>query len=537
MMHQGKGLSVCSGIAIGKAFVYERTKTEKTVQVGTPWEEQEKINQALQTASVQLQELFEQSKQQFGQEKAGIIEVQLLMLQDADFLQEIAQQINQGYGAVQAVQTTGKTMSEFFAQLDDDYMKERAVDILDVAKRLTDILTKTETPHFPNEKCIVIAEDLSPSETVAFPRERILAFVTQKGSLSGHTAILAKTLNIPSLIQADINLSKITNQTTMAVDGKHGRWYANPTEEVLDLLIKNQEKEQQQKQKLKRYQGKAVIVNGKQIYLCANIGSTEDALAAGEGDTDGIGLLRSEFLYLGKKQPPSEEEQVQAYTKVAKVMKDKMVIIRTLDIGADKQVPFLPPTQEENPALGIRGIRMCFEYPEIFKTQLRAIYRASVYGNLHMMFPMVSSLWELKKAKEICENVRNQLVTEGYCVKPIPIGIMIETPAAALCSGLLAREVDFFSVGTNDLLQYTMAADRQNAKVTDYCNPNHPAFLKLLAHVAKSAHKAGIWAGICGELASHPVMVNEFVKMGYTELSMPVGKILETKKIILEREV
>ena len=536
-MQQGKGFTVCKGIAIGKPFVYQRTKRENVICAGTPFEEQQLVNQAIQTATEQLHRLFEQTKRSLGEEHAAIIEVQLLMLQDADFLEEISKQINKGNGAVQAVESAGKIMSDFFSGLDDDYMKERAVDVLDLATRLTDILTQSQVPDFPREHCIVVAEDLSPSETVTFPRERILGFITQKGSPSGHTAILAKTLNIPSLIQADINLAQINEQSTMAVDGKHGRWYINPTKEVMELLLQNKEKEELQKEKLKRYQGKTVIANGRQIYMCANIGSVGDALAAGKGDTDGIGLLRSEFLYLGKSKPPTEEEQTEVYTKIAKIMKEKMVIIRTLDIGADKQVDFLPQVKEENPALGIRGIRLCLENTELFKTQLRAIYRASVYGNLHLMFPMISSLWEIKKAKEICEHVRNRLVTEGYCVKPIPIGVMIETPAAALCSGALAREVDFFSVGTNDLLQYVMAADRQNPKVAEYCNPNHPAFLKLLGYVAKNAHKAGIWAGVCGELASHPHIVNELIQMGYTELSMPLGKILETKKIIIERDV
>lgn len=536
-MKQGKGLSVCEGVAIGKIFVYQKSSDYTENTVDTPQKEQEKFEKALQTATDALRELYEQTKAQFGEEKGAILEVQLLMLQDLDFLDSVSHAITMGESAVSAVEITGKTMSNFFASLEDSYMKERAADVLDVSHRLMDILTHAKAPAFPNEPCIVVANDLSPSETVTFPRDRILGFVTQKGALSGHTAILAKTLGLPSLIQADVPLEELTNNTIMAVDGRHGRWYLNPTKEVLSLLQEQKEKQRLQTLQLQQYQGKPVHGNGKRIYLCANIGSLEDLQLLHGSDADGIGLMRSEFMYLGKHQPPNEEEQFKVYSTVAKTMKEKMVIVRTLDIGADKQVSYLPMEQEENPALGLRGLRLCFAFPHIFETQLRALYRASIYGNLHIMFPMVSSLWEIKKAKAICEDIRNRLVTQGYSVKPIPIGVMIETPAAALISGVLAREVDFFSVGTNDLIQYTLAADRQNPLLADHCPNDHPATMKLLEYVVKNASRAGIWAGVCGELASHPRLAGELVKMGYTELSMPPSGILQIKKYLLESEV
>ncbi len=537
-MKQGKGLSVCDGVALGSAFVYRNAVGAVQQEVGTPAEEQKKFETAIATAAQQLQILFEQLKQQLGEEKAAILEVQLLMLKDLDFLEGVAEQIKAGENASTAVRTTGKTMAEFFSSLDDPYMKERATDVLDVSRRVENILLNSQPPAFPKGEFIVVAEDLAPSETVTFPRERILAFVTQKGSASSHTAILARTLNIPSLVQADISLDDIAENTVLGVDGSHGRWYADPTKEVVDLLQEHLEKDRLQKESLSRYRGKKTFNHkGKEVLLCANIGSLLDLPAVQKGDAQGIGLMRSEFLYLGRTQPPSEEEQLEVYRQVAQTMGEKIVVIRTLDIGADKQVPYISTEQEENPALGLRGLRLCFAYPEIFKTQLRAIYRASPHGNLHIMFPMVSSLWEIRKAKAICESVRNRLVTQGYGIKPVPIGIMIETPAAALISPILAREVDFFSVGTNDLIQYTLAVDRQNAALEPYCDANHPALLKLLSYVGENARRAGIWAGVCGELGADPNLVPQLIRMGYTEISMTPGKILQTRKIIFESEV
>ncbi len=537
-MKQGTGQGVCSGVAIGKAFVFKKQATKQYIKALSSAQEQENFEKACGQATRQLNILYKQTKEEYGEEKAAILEVQTLMLSDLDFLEGVKGKIKQGISCVDAVQQTGEEMAQFFSSLNDPYMKERATDIFDVARRVTDILCGVEPLEFPKEKFIVVAEDLAPSQTVSFPRDRILALVTQKGSSSSHTAILARTLNIPSLVQADISLEEIPRNATLAVDATHHRWYINPTQQVLDLLGEQIKKNDSQKELLEAFRGKKTITpTGKEIYLFANIGSTLDIPAVHSGDAQGIGLMRTEFLYLGKSTPPTEEEQFHAYRWVAQTMKEKAVILRTLDIGADKQVDFLSVESEENPALGLRGIRLCLENPSLFRTQLRAIYRASVYGNLHIMFPMISSLWEIKKAKQICESVRNELVTEGYSVKQLPIGIMIETPAAALISGVLAREVDFFSVGTNDLIQYTLAVDRQNQTLTEYADPNHPALWKLLEYVAKNAQRAGIWAGVCGELGANPTAVLRLIEMGYTELSMAPGKILNIRKLICESEV
>ncbi len=536
-MKQGKGQGVCSGVAVGKVFVYKKHHQIHYTKTLSPKQEQEQFEKACRQATAQLNTLFEQTKQEFGEEQAAILEVQMLMLTDLDFLQGVSEQIIEGIPASQAVETTGKRMADFFIQLNDPYMKERATDILDVTNRVVGILNGEKPIEFPVGKFIVVAEDLAPSETVSFPRDRILALVIQKGSSSSHTAILARTLNIPSLVQADIPLDEL-NGAILAVDATHHRWYANPTQQVLELLNEQTNKNDEQKQLLETFRGKKIITSaGREVFLFANIGSPLDIPAVLAGDAQGIGLMRTEFLYLGKSAPPTEEEQFAVFRQVGETMKGKAVILRTMDIGADKQVSFLPVTGEENPALGLRGIRLCLENTSLFRTQLRAIYRASIYGNLHIMFPMISSLWEIKKAKELCECVRNELVTEGYSIKQLPIGIMIETPAAALISGVLAREVDFFSVGTNDLIQYTLAVDRQNQALTEYADPNHPALWKLLEYVAKNAQRAGIWAGVCGELSANTSAVSRLIEMGYTELSMPPGKILEIRKHIYESEM
>ena len=537
-MKQGTGQGVCQGVAVGKAFVFRQTPQKYYTKSPSPADEQEKFQQACLQAKQQLHTLYEQTNRELGEEKAAILEVQTLMLSDEDFLDGVTTRINEGYSCVEAVEQTGEEMARFFSTLNDSYMKERAIDILDVTRRVTDVLCQVEPLVFPEEKFIVVAEDLAPSQTISFPRERILALITNKGSSSSHTAILARTLNIPSLVQADISLEDIQPNDTLAVDATHQRWYLNPTKQVMDLLEEQTRKNIAKKQQLEAFRGKKTILqNGKEIYLFANIGSTLDIPAVHNGDAQGIGLMRTEFLYLGNSTPPTEEELFGTFRWVAQTMKEKAVILRTLDIGADKQVKYLTQEKEENPALGLRGIRLCFENEALFRTQLRAIYRASIYGNLHIMFPMISSLWEIKKAKEICEKVRNELVTEGVSVKQLPIGVMIETPAAALISGELAREVDFFSVGTNDLIQYTLAVDRQNESLVTYNDFNHPALWKLLEYVAKNADRAGIWAGICGEMAANPAVALRFIEMGYTELSMAPGKILEIRKLICEREV
>ena len=492
-MKQGKGIGVCAGVAIGKVFIYQTTCENEYIDSQNGEQEVKRFKDACEKSKEQLTALFEQINNSFGQEKAAIIEVQLLMLQDEDFLQGVMGAIQRGKNAVAAVTTTGEEKASFFATLDDSYMKERASDILDVSRRIVDNLLGNQQRQFPEGEFVVIAEDLAPSQTVSFPRERIIAMVTKGGSTSSHTAILARTLNIPSLVQADIPIEEIDSQALFAVDATHNRWYSDPTQQMIELLKEQQEKEDKQTFLLESFRGKKTVTpKGTEIDLFANIGSAMDIPAVLQGDAQGIGLMRTEFLYMGKQTPPTEEEQFKAYSQVAKSMKNKPVILRTLDIGADKQVGFLSFTKEENPALGVRGIRLCLQHPQLFCTQLRAIYRASVYGNLHIMFPMLSTLWGLNKAKELCEGVRNQLATEGYPVKALPMGVMIETPAAALISGVLAKEVDFFSVGTNDLIQYTLAADRQNQSLSEYRDNEHPALWKLLSYVAENAKRAGI---------------------------------------------
>lgn len=532
-MKKGNGLPVFQNIAIGPCFVYQKATQEHNDTCVAPAHEQEKFDRACEIARKQLSSLFERACCELGQAPADIIDVQILMLRDPDFLEGVAERIATGSSAAEAAESTGEMLAQLFALMEDDYMKARAADIRDVSSRVSGILRGNTQFSFPEGKFILIAEDLAPSETVQLPRERILGFLTQKGSDNSHTAILARILGIPSLVQADIDLEDAESCTLCAIDGFSGRWYLNPDEKKLSELRKKQEAVSADRKRLEDYRGRAGITKtGKQIALYANIGSASDAEAAIEGDAEGIGLLRSEFLYLGRNTLPSEEELFEAYRQIALIAQGKPVIIRTLDLGADKQADYLCLPQEENPALGLRGIRLCLENETLLKTQLRAIYRASHFGNVHIMFPMITSLWELKEAKRLCEEVRQELDTA-----PIPIGIMIETPAAAILAAEFAIEADFFSVGTNDLTQYTLALDRQNAELSRFYDPHHPAVLALLRHIAKCARDAGIWAGICGELAADASLTESFINMGYSELSMSPGLILATRRLICESEV
>ena len=532
-MKKGKGLPVFQNIAIGPCVVHRKSVSDAADICTSPWQEQEKFHRACQTAREQLTSLFEQACLTLGTEHAAILDVQILMLHDPDFLEGIAERIAAGSSAAEAAETTGEMLAQLFAMMEDDYMKARAADIRDVSTRVSGILRGNAQFSFPEGRFILIAEDLAPSETVQLPRERILGFVTQKGSENSHTAILARMLGIPSLVQADIDLEVAENCSLCAIDGFNGQWFLDPDEKTLHQLRKKQEAVSLDQEKLEDYRGRAGITKtGKQIALYANIGSSSDAEAAMKGDAEGIGLLRSEFLYLGRDSLPDEEELFEAYRQVAVITDGKPVIIRTLDIGADKQVDYLALPQEENPALGLRGVRLCLENETLFKTQLRAIYRASAFGNLHIMFPMITSLWELQEAKRLCKEVQKELA-----VDPIPIGIMIETPAAAILAAEFAKEADFFSVGTNDLTQYTLALDRQNASLGRFHDPHHPAVLALLEHIAACARDAGIWAGICGELAADASLTETFIKMGYAELSMSPGLILATRRRICESEV
>ena len=537
-MKQGFGLPVFPGVAIGPAVVYRKAQRTLPVSSGDPALEQAKFNSALDTAREQLTALYEKAKVEIGEEQAAIVEVQLLMLDDLDYLDGVTMAIEGGASAAIAALDTGEEFAAVFAAMDDEYMKARSADIRDMSQRLYDILCGNVGFQLPEGSFLLVAEDLAPSETIQLPRERILAFVTRQGSSSSHTAILARTLNIPSLVQSDITLEGAEECTTLAVDGFTGTWYADPDAETLAMLQAKQAEAAAARNALEAYRGKESITkSGKKVLLVANIGCPEDAEAAVAADAEGVGLMRSEFLYLGRDNLPTEDELFEAYKKVAEIMGERPVVIRTLDIGADKQVSYMGLEAEENPALGLRGLRICLTREEIFRPQLRAIYRASAYGNLNVMFPMVASVWELKAAKALCAKIRAELEAEGIPTKEVPIGVMVETPAAAVLARELAKEAAFFSVGTNDLTQYTLAVDRQNAKLGDFYDPYHPALLALMAHIAAAAIEAGIWAGICGELGADPKMQEKFIEMGYTELSMAAGRILEARKLVCESEV
>ena len=537
-MKQGIGLPVFPGVSIGPAVVYRKTERVLPVSSGDPALEQAKFEAAVETARQQLSALYEKAKIELGEEKAAIVEVQMLMLDDLDYLEGVAAAIADGAAAALAALDVGEECAQFFASMDDEYMNARSADIRDMSHRIYDILCGNTGFQLPEGSFLLVAEDLAPSETIQLPRERILAFVTRQGSSSSHTAILARTLNIPSLVQSNIALEDAESCEVLAVDGFTGTWYMDPDAETLAMLQAKQAEAAEARNALEAYRGKeSVTKSGKKVLLCANIGCPEDAEAAMAGDAEGVGLMRSEFLYLGRDSLPTEDELFEAYKKVAEIMGDRPVVIRTLDIGADKQVSYMGLEAEENPALGLRGLRICLTREEIFRPQLRAIYRASAYGNLCVMFPMVASVWELKASKALCAKIRKELEEEGYPTKEVPIGVMVETPAAAVLAQELAKEAAFFSVGTNDLTQYTLAVDRQNAKLGQFYDPYHPALLALMAHIAKAANDNGIWAGICGELGADPKMQEKFIEMGYTELSMAPGRILETRKLVCNSEV
>ena len=537
-MKIGVGLPVFPGVAIGPAVVYRKTECVLPVSSGDPAEEQAKFNAALETAREQLSALYEKAKVELGEEQAAIVEVQMLMLEDLDYLDGVAMAIEAGAAAATAALDTGEEFAQMFAAMDDAYMNARSADIRDMSHRIYDILCGNTGFRLPEGSFLLVAEDLAPSETIQLPRDRILAFVTRQGSSFSHTAILARTLNIPSLVQSNIDLEAVENCQILAVDGFTGNWYIDPDAETLEKLRSEQAEAAAAQDALEVYRGKeSVTKTGRKVLLCANIGGPEDAEAAIAGDAEGVGLMRSEFLYLGRDTLPTEDTLFEAYKQVARIMGDRPVVIRTLDIGADKQVSYIDLEKEENPALGLRGLRICLTREEIFRPQLRAIYRASVYGNLNVMFPMVASVWELKAAKVLCAKIRKELEEEGIPTREVPIGIMVETPAAAVLAHELAKEAAFFSVGTNDLTQYTLAVDRQNAKLGEFYDPYHPALLALMAHIAKAAKDNGIWAGICGELAADPKMQEAFIEMGYTELSMAPSRILQTRKLVCNSEI
>ena len=537
-MTRGSGQPVYGGVAIGKVFVLSRgaAKAEDAGRAD-PQRELGRLVKAREQARAELQALYDKALRELGEEQAGIIDVQALLLDDIDLMEAIEEKIRAGGSAAFAAREAGEEQAAIFEALDDDYMRARAADIRDVARRLVRALEGEPCALSLDEPRIVVAEDLTPSETVSLDKGKILAFVTRQGSAQSHTAILARMMNIPSLVMADIEVSPGLAGHLMAVDGIEGSWYLDPDEATLAAMQKKAKSAREGRAALEAFRGReSVTKKGKKINLFANIGGPDDVKAALEGDAEGIGLLRSEFLYLGRDAFPTEDELFEAYKQIVEAMGGKKVIIRTLDIGADKQAAYFNLPKEENPALGLRGIRVCLARPDIFRAQLRAIYRASAFGTVSIMFPMIISVEEVRRIKEACASVRNELAAEGAAMGPVELGIMIETPAAAVISDLLAKEVDFFSVGTNDLTQYTLAVDRQNAGLGEFYNARHEALMRLLAFVAKSAREAGIWAGICGELAADLSLTDEFIRMGFDELSVAPSGILALRKQIIESE-
>ena len=537
-MKQGSGLSVYGGIAMGPAIVWRKAQTDAPLSAGTPEQEQAKFDNARETARQQLQQLYENALRTVGEEQAAIIEVQMLMLEDLDYLEAVAAAIADGASAADAAKDTGEEFASFFAAMDDEYMNARATDVRDMATRIDEVLCGGGGVQLPEGEFLLVAEDLAPSETIQLPTDRILGIITRQGSTSSHTAILCRTLNIPLIVQADISLEDAESAKSIGLDSFAGIWYTDPDDATLSQLAQKKTAAAGEKAALEAYRGRESITkSGRKITLAANVGNPTETRIAAKADAEGVGLMRSEFLYLGRDRLPTEDELFEAYNEVIEIMDGKPVVIRTLDIGADKQAEYLNLDPEENPALGLRGLRLCLERPDIFRPQLRSIYRASAIGSVQVIFPMVTSLWELQDAKTICHQIRDELISEGIPAKDIPIGIMIETPAAAIMAHELAKEADFFSVGTNDLTQYTLALDRQNAGLARFHDPYHPALLTLLEHIAKAANDAGIWCGICGELGADPSMTETFLRMGYTELSMAPGKVLEIRKIVCESEV
>ena len=535
------GKSVFGGIAIGKISVYQKKEQQvKRVKIDDPEQEMARYEKAKVEGIKQLQGLYDKALREVGEANAAIFEVHQMMMEDDGYNESVENIIrSQGVNAEYAVATTGDNYAQMFSAMDDDYMRERAADVRDISERLLTILNGEETGAVDaDEPKIIVAEDLAPSETVQLDKDKVLSFVTVKGSLNSHTAILARTMAIPALVNTSVSLESEMDGRLGIVDGADGTFYVDPDEETLAEMKKRQEEDLSRKQLLLTLKGKEnVTLDGQKVMLYANIGNIKDLATVIQNDAGGIGLFRSEFIYLEKEDFPTEEEQFQIYRQVAQTMAGKRVIIRTLDIGADKQCDYFHMEHEENPALGCRAIRICLTRPEIFKTQLRALFRASAFGKIAIMYPMITSVQEVRKIKEIVEEVKAELTSQGVEFGNPEQGLMIETPAAAIISDDLAKEVDFFSIGTNDLSQYTMAIDRQNPQLDLFFDPHHPAVLRMISLVMENAHKAGIWAGICGELGADQSLTKEFLAMGVDELSVSPGSILPLRKIILETNV
>ena len=540
-MNKYTGKSVFGGIAIGKIMVYEKGEHQvKRVKVTDAEAEKNRYYESVETAFKQLGELHDKALREVGEANAAIFEIHQMMLEDDDYKESVEHIIeSQMVNAEYAIAQTGDNFSQMFAAMDDEYMRGRAADVKDITERLLGILSgNTGSGVDADEPVIMVAEDLAPSETVQMDKSKILSFVTQKGSVNSHTAILARTMGIPALIGSDIVIDESLNGKLAVVDGTNSVVYIEPDEATLSAMQEEQRKDNEKKALLQELKGKEdVTLDGKKIKLYSNIGNIKDLANVIANDAAGIGLFRSEFIYLESDKFPTEEEQFNIYRTVAESMAGKPVIIRTLDIGADKQCDYFGLDKEDNPALGLRAIRICLTRPEIFKTQLRALYRASAYGNISIMYPMIISEQEVDKIKVIENEVKAELTEQGIEFGNPKSGIMIETPAAVIMSRQLAKKVDFFSIGTNDLTQYTLAIDRQNTKLDDFYDAHHPAVLAMIRMVVENAHAEGIWAGICGELGADTTLTEEFLKMGVDELSVSAGKVLAVRKVIRETRI
>ena len=535
-MEQFTGKSIFKGTAIGRVLFYSKDQQlVKRAKVEDPEAEIARYEEAKAKAIEQLGALHDKALAEVGEANAMIFEVHAMMLEDDDYNESVYNIIrNDNVNAEFAVATTGDNFSVMFAEMDDEYFKARAADVKDISERVISVLTgHTADGDLGEEPVIVVAEDLAPSETVQMDKSKLLAFVTRLGSSNSHTAILARTMNIPALIGIDIK--EEWNGKMAIVDGKTGTFYVDPDVATLEKYLEEKKKEEEARELLSQLKGQPdETVDGRHIHLYANIGSVADVTNVLANDAAGIGLFRSEFLYLEKDNYPTEEEQFQVYKTVAQNMAGKKVVIRTLDIGADKQVDYFNMEHEENPAMGYRAIRICLDRVEIFKTQLRALYRASAFGTISIMFPMIISVKEVQEIKKICAEVRAELDASGIEYGDVELGIMIETPAAVMISDLLAKEVDFFSIGTNDLTQYTLAIDRQNPKLDNIYDSHHPAILRMIQMVIDNGHKENCWVGICGELGADTSLTEQFVKMGIDELSVSPTFVLPVRKAIRE---
>lgn len=536
-----KGKSVYGGVVIGPIKVFKKGMQQvRRVKVENPDAEMNRYVAAKETAVEQLGQLYDKALKEVGEANAAIFEVHQMMLEDDDYNESVENIIrSSGVNAEYAVASTGDNFAEMFAMMDDDYMKARAADVKDISERIIRILQGIGTgDEGADRPSIILAEDLAPSETVQMDKDKVLSFVTVMGSLNSHTAILARTMGIPALVGTELSSLEELDGKVGIVDGNNGLFYVDPDETTIEIMEARRAEELEKKQLLLQLKGKEnVTLDGQKIMLYANIGNIKDLATVLQNDAAGIGLFRSEFIYLERDAFPTEEEQFKIYKTVAETMAGKRVIIRTLDIGADKQCDYFEMKKEENPAMGCRAIRICLTRPEIFKTQLRALYRASVYGKIAIMFPMIISMGEVKRIKEIIEEVKSELTAQGIEFGNPEIGIMIETPAAVMMSDELAKEVDFFSIGTNDLTQYTLAIDRQNESLDEFYDPHHPAVLRMIQMVVENSHKAGIWTGICGELGADRELTTTFLKMGVDELSVSPGSILPLRKIVRETNV